>query len=85
MMVVEPERRRSSLEITEMAAATSLSFCSFFETDVTEMFINCSRERSSRLAVAFAEATGGSSAKTDGVGVVKDAATNAAVRPRGSR
>src|SRR6266849_1817701 len=47
---VEPERRISSWEITKMAAAVWDSFCPFFETEVTSMFIRSSRLRSVRSA-----------------------------------
>src|ERR1700694_4737786 len=49
---VAPERRRSSLLKTKMAAAASLRFSSFLETEVTLMLTNCSRVKS---AGAFVE------------------------------
>src|ERR1700722_19898920 len=45
-MLVAPERRMSSCVITKIAAPVFDNFCSFFETEVTWMFI-----RSSRLTV----------------------------------
>jgi hypothetical protein len=41
-MLVAPERAISSGVITKIAAATSDSFCYFFETEVTSMFIRFS-------------------------------------------
>ena len=40
---VAPDRRISSWVITKTAAAVCESFCSFFDDDVTWMFINSSR------------------------------------------
>ena len=51
-ILVAPERRMSSWVITKIAAATCDNFCSFFETEVTSVFIRSSRlslERSSAL------------------------------------
>jgi hypothetical protein len=42
-MLVAPERRISSWLMTWIAAAARESFCSFFETEVTSMFISSSR------------------------------------------
>src|ERR1700680_1189846 len=39
---VSPERRMSSCVITNIAAAACDIFCSFFETDVTSIFIRSS-------------------------------------------
>src|SRR5579862_137947 len=46
-----PERRSSDLVITKTADAVRESFCSFFETEVTSMFIRSSRLRSARSGV----------------------------------
>ena len=52
-MDVTPERRRSSLDNTEIAAGASPSFCSLLETEVTVSFINCSRLMSASDCLAL--------------------------------
>jgi len=54
-MVVNPERRISSWVMTKIAAGESASRVSFFETEVTDSFINCSMLKSaSELVLAAA-------------------------------